>query len=62
MPGAKNNPDLAKRTAELLLSETKATLPWNVQQHVKARSVDSSERERQLQTEMANVHGKKSHE
>ena len=62
MPGARNNPELAKRTADLLVSETKATLPWNVQKHVQARSDHTSERDRQIQTEMANVHGKKSHE
>lgn len=62
MPGAKNNPELAKRTSQLLLAETKATMPSNVQSHIQARSVDSAERARQLQTEMANVYGKKSHE
>lgn len=60
--GAKSNPEMAKRTADLLLSETKATLPWNVQNHVVEQSNVSSERARELQTAMANVHGKKSHE
>lgn len=60
--GSKNNPELAKRTSQLLLSETKATLPFNVQKHVQERSVYSAERARQLQTEMKNVYDKKTHE
>lgn len=60
--GAKHNPELAQKTSQLLLSETKATLPANAQNHVKARSVDSAERARQIQQTMKNLYGKKSHE
>lgn len=59
---AKNNPELAKRTSQLLLSETKATLPANAQNHIVQRSVDSAERARRMQADMANLYGKKTHE
>lgn len=62
IPGAKNNPEMAKRTADLLLSETKATLPGNVQAHINHQSKQAAEKSRREMITKQNVFGRKSYE